>query len=305
MQKLYAWLQLCRFAAVFTAMADICLGYLLTHDGFERLSDFGLLLASSSCLYLAGMVFNDVFDREVDAIERPRRPIPSGRISVRGAVTFGAILTVAGLFCSFAAGTGSAIVAGLLTLCIFLYDGGAKSTIVGPLVMGACRFLNVSLGASLAPHSAATNAPWADAWALPQLHVAAGLGVYIAGVTWFARHEAGTSRKPQLTAAMGTINLGIALLIGFVMNWPEAPDRRVRAALALGLVGLLINRRLLAALLDPAPAKVQAAIRTMLLSLIMLDATLVFFVRENSAYALSVALLLIPATLLSRFLAVT
>src|SRR5258707_13721484 len=105
MQKLLAWLQLCRFAAVFTAMADICLGYLLTHDGFERLSDFVLLLATSSCLYLAGMVFNDVFDREVDALERPKRPIPSGRVSVRGAVTFGAGLLATGLVCSFAAGT--------------------------------------------------------------------------------------------------------------------------------------------------------------------------------------------------------
>jgi 4-hydroxybenzoate polyprenyltransferase len=137
------------------------------------------------------------------------------------------------------------------------------------------------------------------------LHVAAGLAVYIAGVTWFARHEAGTSRKAQLAAAMGTVNLGIAILIGFVMNWPEAPDRRVRSALALGLVGLVINRRLLAALFDPVPAKVQAAIRTMLLSLIMLDASLVFFVEENGAYAMAIALLLIPATLLSRFLAVT
>jgi 4-hydroxybenzoate polyprenyltransferase len=306
MQKLLAWLQLCRFAAVFTAMADICLGYLLTHDGFERLSEFGLLVAASSCLYLAGMVFNDVFDRKVDAIERPRRPIPSGRVSVGGAISFGAGLVAAGLVCSFAAGTGAAIVATLLTGFIFLYDSAAKSTIIGPVVMGACRFLNVMLGASLAPHSAGTtNAPWADVWALPQLHVAAGLAVYIAGVTWFARHEAGTSRKPQLAAAMGTINLGIAILIGFVMNWPEAPDRRVRAALALGLVGLVINRRLLVAVFDPVPAKVQAAIRTMLLSLIMLDASLVFFVQENSACALAVALLLIPATLLSRFLAVT
>ncbi len=305
MQKFLAWLQLCRFAAVFTAMADICLGYLLTHDDFERLSDFGLVLAASSCLYLAGMVFNDVFDREIDAIERPNRPIPSGRISVRGAITFGTSLMLAGLVCSFASGSNTAIVAGLLALCIVLYDGAAKSTIFGPLVMGTCRFLNVMLGASLAPHSATTNAAWTDVWTLPQLHVAAGLGVYIAGVTWFARHESGTSRKTQLAGAMGTINLGIALLVGFVMNWPEAPDRRVRAALALGLVGLVINRRLLAALFDPAPAKVQAAIRTMLLSLIMLDATLVFFVRENSAYAVSVALLLIPATFLSRFLAVT
>src|SRR5262249_3783658 len=92
MQTLLAWLQLCRFAAVFTAMADIFLGYLLRHVDLEPARDFGLLLASSSCLYLAGMVFNDVFDRAIDAIERPKRPIPSGRVPVRGAVVLGTVL---------------------------------------------------------------------------------------------------------------------------------------------------------------------------------------------------------------------
>jgi len=43
----------------------------------------------------------------------------------------------------------------------------------------------------------------------------------------------------------------------------------------------------------------------MLLSLIMLDAVIVFSVRENNTCAIAVALLLVPATLLSRFLAVT
>jgi 4-hydroxybenzoate polyprenyltransferase len=161
--------------------------------------------------------------------------------------------------------------------------------------MGACRFLNVMLGASTAT----------AAWSLPQLHVAAGLGVYIAGVTWFARHEARTSSKAQLAAAMGTINLGFAVLLAFVMNWPETPDRRMRAAVALGLIGLVINRRLFAALFDPSPTKVQGAIRTMLLWLIMLDAILVFFVQENRWYWIAIALLMIPATLLSRFLAIT
>jgi len=295
MQRLLAYLQLCRFAAVFTAMADICLGYLLTHADFDSPREFGMLLGASSCLYLAGMVFNDVFDRKTDALERPKRPIPSGRAPVGAAVAFGSCLIVAGLSLSFAVGGKSATIAGLLTASIFLYDGALKSTVFGPIVMGACRFFNVMLGASTAT----------AVWALPQFHVAAGLGVYIAGVTWFARHEAQTSSKAQLAAAMGTINLGFAVLLGFILNWPETPDRRMRAALALGLIALVINRRLFAALFDPVPAKVQGAIRTMLLWLIMLDAILVFFVQENRWYWMAVALLMLPATFLARFLAVT
>jgi 4-hydroxybenzoate polyprenyltransferase len=305
MQTLFAWLQLCRLAAVFTAMADIFLGFLLTHDSLEPERDFGLLLGASSSLYLAGMVFNDVFDRAIDARERPKRPIPSGRVSVRGAVLLGGILVAAGLGLAGATAGNSLIVAGVLTTAIFLYDGLLKSTFLGPVVMGSCRFLNVMLGASLAT-SIATAAPsLAAVWSLPQLHVAAGLGVYIAGVTWFARHEAGRSSKAHLGAAMGVVNLGFALLVAFLMNWPASPDRQTRAVLALGLIAVVVNRRLVTALFDPIPAKVQAAVRTMLLSLIMLDASLVFFVQEDQRYAVGVALLLIPAILLGRLLAIT
>ena len=83
MKRLLAYLQLCRFAAVFTALADICMGWLLTQPDFTPERDFALLLISSAGLYLAGMVFNDVFDRRIDARERPNRPIPSGRVPLR------------------------------------------------------------------------------------------------------------------------------------------------------------------------------------------------------------------------------
>jgi len=306
MQTLLAWLQLCRFAAVFTAMADIFLGYLLTHDSLEPGLEFGLLLAASSSLYLAGMVFNDLFDREIDAQERPQRPIPSGRISVRGAMTLGTVLVVSGLALAAIAGINSLIVACLLTSAIFLYDGLLKSTIVGPVVMGSCRFLNVMLGASAATSLATGEPSLAAVWSLPQLHVALGLAVYIIGVTWFSRHEAQTSSKAQLAAAIGTANMGIALLVAFILNWqPAAAEVQMRAALAMGLIALVVNRRLFTALFDPVPANVQRAVRTMLLSIIMLNATLVFFVREDGTLAIVVALLLIPATLLGRVLAIT
>ena len=132
--RLLPYAQLLRIPNVFTAMADIFLGYLLTHDGLDPGLAFGLLLAASSCLYLAGMVFNDVFDREIDALERPKRPIPSGRVSLRGAMTLGTVLVAGGLALAAVAGINSLIVACLLTSAIFLYDGLLKSTIVGPIV---------------------------------------------------------------------------------------------------------------------------------------------------------------------------
>ncbi len=68
---------------------------------------------------------------------------------------------------------------------------------------------------------------------------------------------------------------------------------------------LLINRLPLAAIRDPQPQRVQAAIRVMLLSLIMLDATLVFIQTEDPVAAMAIAVLLIPATFLGRFIFIT
>ena len=214
----------------------------------------------------------------------------------------GTALIAVGLLLPSVVGTQSLIVAALLTGCILLYDGLLKSTIIGPVVMGACRFLNVILGAST---SLAADGSSPAVWSLPQLAVAAGLGVYIVGVTWFARHEAGNSRREQLIGALLTVNLGLVILISFVLHWPDPFQRSWNTALALGFIGVVINRRLIVAIADPVPGKVQASIRTMLLSLIMLDASLVFFVQPDRNDAILVALLLIPATLLGKLLAIT
>ncbi len=63
-------------------MADVALGFLLTHDPAAGLpwGVFALLVGASACLYEAGMALNDVFDVEIDRQERPDRPIPSGRV---------------------------------------------------------------------------------------------------------------------------------------------------------------------------------------------------------------------------------
>jgi hypothetical protein len=97
MSTLRAYCQLCRLPALFTALADIMLGYLLTHSTLEAVSELVPLMVASAGLYLSGMVWNDVFDRKQDAEERPRRPIPSGRVSLLAAVIFAVVLLLIGL----------------------------------------------------------------------------------------------------------------------------------------------------------------------------------------------------------------
>ena len=103
-------------------MADIFLGFLIVSGGqFEPLRAFGLLLGTSSCLYFAGMVLNDVFDVAQDTAERPSRPIPSGAVSLKAAWTLGLVLCAAGLGISATVGVPSLTVGGLIVVAAVSY----------------------------------------------------------------------------------------------------------------------------------------------------------------------------------------
>ena len=307
MGRLRPWLQLMRLPAVFTAMADIFLGFLLNHTSFaDAPTAFALLLVASSCLYLAGMVFNDVFDRRLDAIERPERPIPSGRVPIGGAVALGCLLLAGGLAASALMGFPSLSIAAGLTACILAYDAALKPTPLGPIAMGGCRFLNVMLGASAHRHALFVWGTNIGAWP-----VAAALGIYIAGVTWFARRESAISSRGQLLGAMGVINIGYAALIAYIVQRPAAVigDPPVELGfpvlVVLAAIILITNRRLARVAVDPVPQKVQGAVKTLLLSYVVLCATLVFFKTGEAGLAIATAALLLPAMYLGRWLSIT
>lgn len=76
-----AYLQLLRLPNVFTAVADVSMGYLLVSAGRVEVPLFLPLLVCSAAMYLAGMVLNDVCDYQQDLGERPWRPLPAGQIA--------------------------------------------------------------------------------------------------------------------------------------------------------------------------------------------------------------------------------
>jgi len=59
-----AYVELLRLPAVFTAMSDLAMGFLFTHASLQPWPVFAALWLSSSSLYLAGMVLNDVLDAD-------------------------------------------------------------------------------------------------------------------------------------------------------------------------------------------------------------------------------------------------
>jgi 4-hydroxybenzoate polyprenyltransferase len=276
-----AYLQLVRLPAVFTAMADILMGFLFTHGSLDPWKPFVALLLSSSAIYLAGMVLNDVFDYEIDLRERPHRPLPSGRISRRWAIWFGFQLLLAGIVASYVATalTGDSrcgMIAAILAAAVIAYDRFLKHTPLGPLAMGLCRFLNVLLGMSTL-----SNWDTGDPQAWQAIHyVAAGaIGVYVVGVTWFARNEAGRSRPLQLMLGALTMWLGIAML-GALWQWRDDPALLGLTQLPWGawqwfgiaaFVALGSTWRCWQAVFEPEPAVVQGAVRNALFWLILLD----------------------------------
>lgn len=294
-----AYLELLRLPAVFTAMVDIVLGFHLTHASFEPLPNFVGLLIASCCLYLSGMVFNDVFDVAQDASERPTRPIPSGRVSRRSAAILGSALMLLGVGSAWTVTPLSGVMSLLLVVAILAYDGYLKRTLLGPIGMGLCRFLNLMLGAS-----GGDFAGPADIWAMPQLAVAAGLGTYIVGVTWFARTEAKMSARTGLMGGLMVMDAGIAALAWLVAANPHDGQQQAPLIL-LGVIAASLNMRAMNAITDPSPPQVQGLIKLFLLNYVTLSATLVYWQTGNPILAFGTACLVLPAMLISRLIAMT
>jgi 4-hydroxybenzoate polyprenyltransferase len=315
------YLELLRLPNLFTAVADVAMGFLFVQLGWllaepevlRRIEWWvlGLLAAASAMLYASGVVLNDVFDVEVDRKERPERPLPSGRVSLRAARWIGWELLLWGTVLAWAASlvarnmwqrnmTDSlliqfrpGIVATLLAGLIVAYDAGLKRTPVGPLAMGGCRMLNVLLGMSVLP----------GAWAPEHWLVAGAIGTYITGVTWFARDEATRSSQSQLVAATAVMLAGVGLL-AWLPQWIESGHLRGDPTIwyiAMALVGVRIGLRCAAALQNPVPAQVREAVGQAILSLVVLDAAVCFAVRGLYP-ALLVLVLIVPTVFLGRWI---
>ncbi|MBC3907665.1 UbiA family prenyltransferase [Undibacterium umbellatum] len=100
-----------------------------------------LVMLAISAFYCAGMYLNDAFDREIDARERPGRPIPSGQISASAVFAIGFVLQVAGIAILSYYGTWAIVCGCALAATILLYNVWHKGNPLSPLIMGLCRAL--------------------------------------------------------------------------------------------------------------------------------------------------------------------
>lgn len=283
--KWFAWLQLIRLPNVFTAVADVAMGYLVTHRSLEAPWHFLSLVTASCLFYLSGMVLNDVFDADVDAREQPSRPIPSGRVSVQSAFRVGWLMWSLGLciawLVSFAnSNLRPGAVATLLGVCVVLYDRALKSTPIAPIIMGACRSLNVLLGMSLASsfhEPIIRDQLLLRPWMLNEWLIAGGIGLYVVGITIFAGSDAQTSSRVRLLGGLVVILSSmtmLALIPSITANQPPIVVVHNGWLMLWGLLGLITGRRCIVAIIDPTSQSVQSAVRHCVHSIIVLDAAI-------------------------------
>jgi 4-hydroxybenzoate polyprenyltransferase len=236
--RMLAWWQLLRAANVFTAASNIIAGFLIVQRGFEPVGALAMLIASSACLYLAGMVLNDFFDAEVDAVERPERPIPSGRISRSMAGLVGWNLLAVGVVAAWGAAwlSGrpmSGLIGSLLAIAIVQYNSRLKSTWAGPVAMGWCRTLNVFLGTSIAADLSDEPIAWAFAF---------GVGAYTVALTYVARSE----MVGNLARSLHIRNVVTRMLQGFIVIDAVAATLAAGWIAGLAVLALLIPTLIIA-----------------------------------------------------------
>lgn len=241
--RLHAWLELLRLPNLFTVPGDVLAGWALAGQGGNPT----LTLLASLGLYAAGLLWNDLFDLRIDARERPRRPLPSGRVHCRHALFAALVLSVLAPLLALNAWP---VAVTLLALILF-YDALAKRFAgLGVVTMGACRGVNLLLGVAVA----CPGGP--SAWP-PLAWLAAGLmTLYIVGVSIVARNEA----NPRAKVSRDWRAFPIAMTLLFVpIGWLRgAPMLWASPVACLPLLPLLLIRR-------PIPALVGGLIRHLIL----------------------------------------
>jgi 4-hydroxybenzoate polyprenyltransferase len=297
--RITPYLQLIRLPNVLTAAADSLAGWLLVGGLLAEPGCWVPLVSASMVLYASGTALNDVFDLDVDRAERPGRPLPSGRVSVRAAAWLGGLGLLMGPGLALAGGSIAAgVVAGILAACILCYDAGMKHTLVGPVFMGSCRGLNLLMGMAHAPQ---LGGPAGRS-------VAIAYGLYVTGITVISRSETHEGERRGLIAGLTILDLALFSVAAAAMAHdhfpaptPGRPLIPLEAILTIAVIGLVVNQAAARAIKQPAPPTIQRTVKTGILSLVWLNVALVSAVRGIEPAA-AVAALWFPAYLLGRWL---
>ena len=291
---------LLRVQNLFTVPSNILAGYFSVAQSLStNLSVLSLLVASSVLLYISGIVFNDYFDIEVDRKERPFRPLPSEKVSKRTAFVAAAISMVAANGLAFMVSTLSFTVAMILSVIILSYDYQLKQTIVGPILMGSARTLNVLLGASAILPAAISVQKVLPEQRLTILCIS--MFLYVLSITLLSRMEVGATKPARTVTLPFVVIFGVIAIMIIASSFTVFQvDIVVSLSLFVGVIIITFKRTIF----EGSSTNIQRAIKTLVLSIIVLDS---IFISGTLGlyYGLPILLLMIPPIFISRKLYVT
>ena len=149
--QIRAALELIRLDLAFGAGFFVVAGECFAFGGLPPVRE--VLLGFVALFFISGSanVANDYFDREVDRVNLPTRPLPSGRISVRGLWLLFLVCSVAGLAAAAFLGPPVLLLAAVFWGIALLYNVKLKEYgIAGNLVVATCVSMTVLLGGIVA-----------------------------------------------------------------------------------------------------------------------------------------------------------
>lgn len=102
---------------------------------------FPLIFGFLTAFFLTGssMVVNDIIDREIDAVNEPGRPLPSGTVSLRQAQVFAVVLSVLGFSVALATNWECFLIAVVAWFVFTAYSlWGKRAGFLGNLLVSLC-----------------------------------------------------------------------------------------------------------------------------------------------------------------------
>jgi geranylgeranylglycerol-phosphate geranylgeranyltransferase len=119
----------------------VFVGAFLANPQFPSLGWIGVVygFVTGFMLTAASMTVNDYYDRAIDAINEPARPIPSGLVSAREALAFVVVLSVVGFVFAYLASILCLVVAVFAWVILVAYvTVGKRTGLPGNFLVSAC-----------------------------------------------------------------------------------------------------------------------------------------------------------------------
>ncbi len=217
------------------------------------IADVAVVGLAMTAFYVGGMYLNDFFDREIDARERPGRPIHAGDIGAGTVSAIGFALLAIGVALLAPFGLLTAIWGLALAAAIVLYDAWHKGNIFAPVIMGLCRALvYLATGAAVSGEIRSTLIMGATA-----------LAAHVIGLTYAAKQE-NLNQVGKLWPLFILAGPLLFALSGISGGWPVVIGAFVLCAVDIAAVRLLARRA--------TPDAVPRAVSMLIAAICLVDA---------------------------------